>query len=168
MFGLSWGQIGIIVLVGVFVLGPERIPTAVRFVSDGMTKARTLLSGAQSSLHSEIGPELDELRRQIAELQELKGLVNLKELKDLHPQRLLGKSLMGDSAAGGLGAWLTTAPPAAATTTDRIDLTKQSPATPPAPTLDSGLAAAGAPNGGAEHTGAVPAAHSSAPANPGV
>ena len=136
MFGLSWGQIGIIVLVGVFVLGPERIPTAVRFVSDGMVKARSFVSGAQSSLNREIGPELDELRRQIAELQGLKELVDLRDLKDLHPQRLLGKAVMGDSATGGITGWLGAAAPVP-TAVDgpaTVDLTKQ-PA--PADTADN-------------------------------
>jgi len=36
MFGLSWAQIGIILLVGVFVLGPERIPTAVTWVMSSL------------------------------------------------------------------------------------------------------------------------------------
>ena len=45
MFGLSWGQIGIIVLVGAFVLGPERIPTAVSFVSTAVQKVRTMAAG---------------------------------------------------------------------------------------------------------------------------
>ncbi len=36
MFGLSWGQIAIILLVAVFVLGPERIPTAVTWVMSSL------------------------------------------------------------------------------------------------------------------------------------
>ena len=45
MFGLSWGQIAIIVLVGVFVLGPERIPTAVAAALGALRKMRALLAG---------------------------------------------------------------------------------------------------------------------------
>ena len=77
MFGLSWGQVTIIVLVGVFVLGPERIPTAVRWVTDGLRKVRTMAAGAQAQLNREIGPELDELRRQIADLQSLQGATSV-------------------------------------------------------------------------------------------
>ncbi|WP_137447707.1 Sec-independent protein translocase TatB [Nakamurella flava] len=98
MFGLSWTQIGIIVVVGVFVLGPERIPTAVRFVADGTTKVRGMVSGAQDGLRREIGPELDELRRQVAELQ---GLRDLIDLRDLHPQRLIGGALAASSDPAG-------------------------------------------------------------------
>lgn len=95
MFGLSWGQVAVIVLVGVFLLGPERIPTAVQWVVNSLKKARTLAAGAQEQLRGEIGPELDELRRQIAELQSLKELQELKELRNLHPRKLIGQTLLG-------------------------------------------------------------------------
>lgn len=101
MFGLSWGQITIIVLVGVFILGPERIPTAVRWVTDSLRKLRTMAAGAQAQLNREIGPELDELRRQIADLQSLKELQELRELRELHPKRLIGNSILGEEFTGG-------------------------------------------------------------------
>lgn len=109
MFGLSWAQIIIIVLVGVFLLGPERIPTAVQWVVSSLTKVRTMAAGAQAQLRSEIGPELDELRRQIADLQSLKELQELRELRDLHPKNLIGKGLFGtdaDGSATGLSGFL--------------------------------------------------------------
>ena len=90
MFGLSWGQITIIVLVGVFVLGPERIPTAVSWVLTGARKVRTMASGAQADLIRELGPEIADLRRQIAELQSMRQLPELRELLDLGSGRLVG------------------------------------------------------------------------------
>ena len=89
MFGLSWGQVIIIVLVGVFVLGPERIPTAVSWALTGARKIRMMASGAQAELVRELGPEIADLRRQIAELQALRQLPELRELFDLDPGRLL-------------------------------------------------------------------------------
>lgn len=107
MFGLSWGQIAIIVLVGVFVLGPERIPTAVRWVTDGLRKLRTMAAGAQAQLNREIGPELDELRRQIADLQSLKEIQELRDLRDLHPKRLIGNTILGEEfSSGGISGFL--------------------------------------------------------------
>ena len=94
MFGLSWTQIGIITVVGVFILGPERIPTAVRFVSESATRIRGMAAGAQDGLRREIGPELEELRRQVAELQGLRELIDLREF---HPQRLIGGALAAPS-----------------------------------------------------------------------
>lgn len=90
MFGLSWGQITIILLVGVFVLGPERIPTAVSWVLTGARKVRTTASGAQADLLRELGPEIADLRRQITELQSLRQLPELREMLDLNPARFIG------------------------------------------------------------------------------
>ena len=87
MFGLSWGQITIIALVGTFVLGPERIPTAVRALLTGARKVRTMASGAQAELARELGPEIADLRRQIAELQSLRQLPELRDLLDPDPGR---------------------------------------------------------------------------------
>lgn len=106
MFGLSWGQIAIIVLVGVFVLGPERIPTAVTWVMSMLRKARTMAAGAQAQLRQEIGPELEELRRQVADLQSLKEIQELRDLRDLHPKRLIGKNILGDEFSGGISGFL--------------------------------------------------------------
>ena len=106
MFGLSWGQIAIILLVAVFVLGPERIPTAVNWVMTTLKKARTMAAGAQAELRREIGPELDELRRQVADLQSLKEIQELRDLRDLSPKRLIGKNILGDEFSGGITGFL--------------------------------------------------------------
>lgn len=106
MFGLSWGQIAIILLVAVFVLGPERIPTAVTWVMTSLKKARTMAAGAQAELRREIGPELDELRRQVADLQSLKEIQELRDLRDLSPKRLIGKNILGDEFSGGISGFL--------------------------------------------------------------
>lgn len=106
MFGLSWGQITIIVLVGLFLLGPERIPTAVQWVTGTLRKVRTMAAGAQEQLRGEIGGELAEMRKQIAELQSLKELQELRALKDLNPQNLIRKAILGDNATGGVAGLL--------------------------------------------------------------
>lgn len=106
MFGLSWGQIAIVVIVGIFVLGPERIPTAVTWVLGTLRKVKTMAAGAQEGLRSEIGPEIEELRRQVADLQSLKEIQGLRELRDLSPKRLLTKNLLGEEFSGGIGGFL--------------------------------------------------------------
>lgn len=90
MFGLSWGQIGIILLVAVFVLGPERIPTAVAGALGAVRTLRALLAGAQADTVGRFGPEIAELRRQLAELQFVAGI---SELRELHPQTLLSSAV---------------------------------------------------------------------------
>lgn len=126
MFGLSWTQIGIIVVIGVFLLGPERIPTAVTWVTSTLRKVRGMAVGAQAELRKEIGPEMEELRRQIAELQSLKEIQELRELRDLHPKRIIGRNLLGDEFSGGVSGFLglKDQPAAAETTASTPDLTK--------------------------------------------
>lgn len=106
MFGLSWVEILIILGVGVFVLGPERIPVAVRWVTTTMTKVRGMAATAQSDLAREIGPELDELRRQVSDLQSMKEFQELKSLRDINPKRYLQKNILGDQFAGGVTGFL--------------------------------------------------------------
>lgn len=106
MFGLSWDQIILILLAGLFLLGPERIPTALKWMMDSLRKVRSFAAGAQSEMRSQLGPELDELRRQIAELQSLKELKELRELRELDPRRMVGKSILGDEFSGGVKGFL--------------------------------------------------------------
>ncbi|WP_353651480.1 hypothetical protein ABLG96_12035 [Nakamurella sp. A5-74] len=106
---MSWTQIIMIVVIGVFLLGPERIPTAVQWVTGSLKKMRGMAQGAQQQLTSELGPEIAEMRRQIAELQGLKELQSLKELKDLNPRAMITKTIFGtDEAktAGGVAGLL--------------------------------------------------------------
>ncbi len=106
MFGLSWPEIFIILAVGVFVLGPERIPVAIRWMGETVRKLRGLAANAQSDLRREIGPELDELRRQVADLQSMKEYQELKSLRDLNPKRYLQKNILGDEFSGGMSGFL--------------------------------------------------------------
>ncbi|QNK80121.1 Sec-independent protein translocase protein TatB [Nakamurella sp. PAMC28650] len=102
MFGMSWPEIAIIIAVGMFVLGPERIPVAVKWVGSTLKTVRTMAAGAQEQLRGEFGPEIDELRRQIADLQSLKEIQELRALRDLNPRSMITKNLLGDEFSGGV------------------------------------------------------------------
>jgi len=103
MFGMSWVEIMIILAVGMFVLGPERIPVAVKWVSSSLRTVRTMAAGAQEQLRGEFGPELEELRRQVADLQSLKEIQDLRKLRDLNPRAMLTKNILGEEFSGGIG-----------------------------------------------------------------
>lgn len=105
---MSWPQIMLIMVIGVFLLGPERIPVAVQWVFASLKKVRTMAQGAQEQLNSELGPEIAELRRQIADLQGLNELQELRQLRDLHPKNLIGKGLLGGEGqpTGGVAGFL--------------------------------------------------------------
>ena len=75
MFGnLSWEHILVLVVVGLVILGPERLPGAIRWTSTSLRQARDYLSGMTSQLRQDIGPEFDDLRGPLSELQKLRGM----------------------------------------------------------------------------------------------
>ena len=71
---LSWAHLAILAAVGLLVFGPERLPTVIRSSAATLHRLRSQLSKAQAELRDHIGPELDELREPLAELQRLRGM----------------------------------------------------------------------------------------------
>ncbi len=62
MFGnLSWEHILVLVVVALVVLGPERLPGAIRWTSNALRQARDYLSGVTNQLREDMGPEFDEV-----------------------------------------------------------------------------------------------------------
>jgi sec-independent protein translocase protein TatB len=90
---VGWGEMILLVVVGLVVLGPERLPGAIRWTTGSIRQAREYLSGATSQLREELGPEFDDLRQPLSELQKLRGMT---------PRAALTKHLLdGDDS------WLT-------------------------------------------------------------
>ncbi|HTX93696.1 MAG TPA: Sec-independent protein translocase protein TatB [Mycobacterium sp.] len=71
---LSWEHILVLVVVGLVILGPERLPGAIRWTSNALRQAREYLTGVTSQLRQDLGPEFDDLRGPINELQKLRGM----------------------------------------------------------------------------------------------
>ena len=71
---LSWEHILVLVVVGLVILGPERLPGAIRWTSNALRQARDYLSGMTSQLRQDLGPEFDDLRGPHSELQKLRGM----------------------------------------------------------------------------------------------
>lgn len=71
---VGWGEMLVLVVVGLVVLGPERLPGAIRWSATALRQARDYLSGVTSQLREDIGPEFDDLRGPISELQKLRGM----------------------------------------------------------------------------------------------
>lgn len=90
---IGWGEMLLLVVIGLVVLGPERLPGAIRWATGTVRQARDYLSGATSQLREELGPEFDDLREPLSELQKLRGMT---------PRAALTKHLLdGDDS------WLT-------------------------------------------------------------
>ena len=92
---VGWGEMLLLVVVGLVILGPERLPGAIRWTSSTLRQARDYVSGATSQLREDLGPEFDDLRQPLSELQKLRGMT---------PRAALTKHLLdGDDS------WLTEA-----------------------------------------------------------
>lgn len=72
MFGLSIDHIVILLLAGLFILGPERLPEAAHWVAQALKRARGFAAGTKAQLEAELGPEYQELRKPLQELQSLR------------------------------------------------------------------------------------------------
>jgi sec-independent protein translocase protein TatB len=74
MFDVGWGEMLVLVIAGLVILGPERLPGAIRWTSGALRQARDYISGATSQLREDIGPEFEDLREPLSELNKLRGM----------------------------------------------------------------------------------------------
>src|SRR5579875_874346 len=71
---VGWGEMLVLVVVGLVILGPERLPGAIRWTANALRQARDYLSDMTNQLRRDIGPEFDDLREPLSELQKLRGM----------------------------------------------------------------------------------------------
>lgn len=71
---VGWGEMLVLVVVGLVILGPERLPGAIRWSANALRQARDYLSGVTGQLREDLGPEFDDLRGPLNELQKLRGM----------------------------------------------------------------------------------------------
>lgn len=71
---ISWGETMILLVAALVILGPERLPGAIKWTFAALRKVRDYASGASQHLREEIGPEFDAIREPIAELQRMRGM----------------------------------------------------------------------------------------------
>lgn len=71
---IGWGEMLVLVVIGLVVLGPERLPGAIRWTAGALRQARDYVSGATSQLREDLGPEFDDLRQPLSELNKLRAM----------------------------------------------------------------------------------------------
>jgi sec-independent protein translocase protein TatB len=75
VFGnIGWGEFVVLLVAALVVLGPERLPGAVSWVTKSLRQVRDYASGARDQLKEELGPEFDDFRQPLAELNQLRGM----------------------------------------------------------------------------------------------
>ena len=72
MFGLSIDHIVILLIAALFILGPERLPEATQWLVKTLKQIRGFAAGTRAQLEAELGPEYQELRKPLQELQSLR------------------------------------------------------------------------------------------------
>ncbi|NUS44399.1 MAG: Sec-independent protein translocase subunit TatB [Mycobacteriaceae bacterium] len=71
---IGWGETMVLLVAALVILGPERLPGAIKWTFDALRRVREFASGASSQLRKEIGPEFDDLRKPLADLQRMRGM----------------------------------------------------------------------------------------------
>ncbi|MBV9164454.1 MAG: twin-arginine translocase TatA/TatE family subunit [Pseudonocardiales bacterium] len=75
MLDLSIEKLFILAVVALFVLGPERLPTAAAWLARTLRQIKDYTYDANQKIRSELGPEFDEIRAPLDDLRsELGGL----------------------------------------------------------------------------------------------
>lgn len=76
---LGWPELAVILLLALFVFGPERLPGIAQEAGKGLRQIRAYLRGMTDDLKTELGPEMGDL-----------------DLASLHPKTFVKKHLWDD------------------------------------------------------------------------
>ncbi len=95
MFGLSFEKLFVLAVIGLFVLGPERLPAAAAWLGQTLRKVRSFADGANQQLRNELGGEFDELREPLSQLRA--PLQELRSLRD--PRSAIMRHLLAEQPA---------------------------------------------------------------------
>ena len=97
---IGWAEILVLVVAGLFILGPERLPEAARWLGNAIKQVRDYATGARDHLKKELGPEFDQLQQ---------PLNDLRGLRDFNPKRAITRTLFSDDEPVKPNGYATTA-----------------------------------------------------------
>jgi len=84
---IGWAEILVLIVAGLFILGPERLPEAARWLGKAIKQVRDYATGAQNHLRKEFGQEFDEIQ---------KPLNDLRGLRNFSPRSAITRTLFSD------------------------------------------------------------------------
>lgn len=76
---MGWAEIGVLLLLALFVVGPERLPSVARDAGKALRSLRTTVKGLTDELKTELGPEFKDV-----------------DLASLNPRSFVQKHLFSD------------------------------------------------------------------------
>ena len=71
---VGWGEILVLFILGLILIGPERLPKVIEDVRALLLAARTAINDARDNLSDEFGEDFDDLRKPLQELNDLRRL----------------------------------------------------------------------------------------------
>jgi sec-independent protein translocase protein TatB len=77
--GLGWEELLLLVILGLIIFGPDRLPKAAKDLGQMLRQLRAMARGAANDLRTELGPEMADI-----------------DLRSLHPRRFVEDALFGD------------------------------------------------------------------------
>ena len=89
--GLSLEHLVLLGIAGLFILGPDKLPEAARWLGHTLRTIRSWASETREQMQSELGPDFDELRKPLHELTTLRSLNGLHRL---NPTTALARYLL--------------------------------------------------------------------------
>lgn len=92
---VGWGEILVLVIAGLFILGPERLPEAAAWLGRTIRQVRNYATGATEQLRGEFGTDFDEIRKPLEEL---------RSLRNFNPRTAATNMLFGDDDAAATGS----------------------------------------------------------------
>ena len=76
---MGWAELGVLLLLTLFVVGPDRLPTVARDAGKALRSLRTSIKGMTDDIKTELGPEFQDV-----------------DLRSLHPRTFVQKHLLSD------------------------------------------------------------------------
>lgn len=73
---VGWGELAVLLVLGLFVFGPDRLPGMAAEAGRGLRRLRAYAKGMTEDLRTELGPEIGEL-----------------DLRSLHPREFVRQAL---------------------------------------------------------------------------
>ncbi|WP_157083943.1 Sec-independent protein translocase protein TatB [Millisia brevis] len=71
---VGWAEMLVLLVAALVILGPERLPGAISWSFKALRQARDYVTGATTQLRDELGPEFEDLREPLSELNKLRKM----------------------------------------------------------------------------------------------
>lgn len=106
---VGWGEILLLFIVGLVIIGPERLPRLIEDVKAAIFAARKAINDAKENLDTDFGEEFDEIRKPISQIAQLRSMTpkaaitkalfegDEKFLDSFDPKKIMSEDTAGEA-----------------------------------------------------------------------